>query len=157
VAEVPPGPPVMQSLVAEVYGPDAPARERLARGMRSIFATTAGVVDVGGSEEAPRPKKVLHVDKEKAALHGIHAEAVSRTLRIALSGEPVGRLHLPREQEPVDIVLDVPRTERTGISDLLGLRLPDGRGQALVPLGELVQVESTVEDRSIHHKNLLPV
>jgi len=147
----------MQSLVAEVYGPDAEARQRLARSMRSIFATTPGVVDLGGSEEAPRPKQVLHVDKEKAALHGIHAEAVARTLLIALSGEPVGRLHLPHEQEPVDIVLDVPRTDRTGISDLVGLRLPDGRGQSLVPLGELVRVESTVEDQSIHHKNLLPV
>ena len=157
VAEVPPGPPVMQSLVAEVYGPDAAARQRLAGSMRGIFATTPGVVDLGGSEEAPRPKELLRVDKEKAALHGIQAEAVARTLRIALGGEPVGRLHLPHEQESVDIVVDVPRTERTGLSDLLTLRLPDGRGQALVPLGELVRAESTVEDQSIHHKNLLPV
>ena len=157
VAEVPPGPPVMQSLVAEVYGPDAAARRRLAGSMRGIFATTPGVVDLGGSEEAPRPKELLRVDKEKAALHGIEAEAVARTLRIALGGEPVGRLHLPREQESVDIVVDVPRTERAALSDLLTLRIPDGRGQALVPLGELVRVESTVEDQSIHHKNLLPV
>ncbi|HEY1417430.1 MAG TPA: efflux RND transporter permease subunit, partial [Myxococcaceae bacterium] len=157
VAEVPPGPPVMQSLVAEVFGPDAAARQRLARSMRGIFASTPGVVDVNGSEEAPRPKEVLRVDKEKAALHGIPAEAVARTLRIAVGGESLGRLHLPREQESVDIVLDVPRTQRTGVSDLLSLRLPDGRGQALVPLSELVRVESTVEDPSIHHKNLLPV
>jgi multidrug efflux pump subunit AcrB len=157
VAEVPPGPPVMQSLVAEVFGPDAAARQRLARSMRAIFASTPGVVDLNGSEEAPRPKEVLRVDKEKAALHGIPAEAVARTLRIAVGGEALGRLHLPHEQESVDIVLDVPRTQRTGVSDLLSLRLPDGRGQALVPLSELVRVESTVEDPSIHHKNLLPV
>jgi multidrug efflux pump subunit AcrB len=157
VAEVPPGPPVMQSLVAEVYGPDAAARRRLAGSMRRIFATTPGVVDLGGSEEAPRPKELLRVDKEKAALHGIQAEDVARTLRVALGGEPVGRLHLPHEQESVDIVLDVPRTERAGLSDLLTLRLPDARGQALVPLGELVRVEGTVVDPSIHHKNLLPV
>ena len=94
VAEVPPGPPVMQSLVAEVYGPDAAARRRLAGTMRGIFATTPGVVDLGGSTEALRPKELLRVDKEKAALHGIQAEAVARTLRIALGGEPVGRLHL---------------------------------------------------------------
>jgi multidrug efflux pump subunit AcrB len=157
VAEVPPGPPVMQSLVAEVYGPDAEARQRLAGSMRTIFSATPGVVDLGGSEEAPRPKELLRVDKEKAALHGISAEAVARTLRVAVGGESVGRLHLPHEQEAVDIVLDVPRAERTGVSDLLALRLPDGRGQALVPLGELVRVESTIEDQSIHHKNLLPV
>jgi multidrug efflux pump subunit AcrB len=157
VAEVPPGPPVMQSLVAEVYGPDPGARQRLAGSMRAIFSETPGVVDLGGSEEAPRPKELLRVDKEKAALHGISADAVARTLRIAVGGESVGRLHLPREQEAVDIVLDLPRTERTRVSDLLSLRLPDGRGQALIPLGELVTVESTVEDPSIHHKNLLPV
>jgi len=157
VAEVPPGPPVMQSLVAEVYGPDAATRQRLARSMRAIFASTPGVVDLNGSEEAPRPKELLRVDKEKAALHGIPAEVVARTLRIALGGESLGQLHLPGEQEAVEIVLDVPRTQRTRLPDLLALRLPDGRGQALVPLGELVRVESTVEDPSIHHKNLLPV
>ena len=157
VAEAPPGPPVMQSLVAEVYGPDDAGRQRLARSMRTIFASTPGVVDLNGSEEAPRPKEVLRVDKEKAALHGIPAEAVARTLRVAVGGESLGRLHLPHEQESVDIVVDVPRTQRAGVSDLLSLRLPDGRGQALVPLSELVRVESTVEDQSIHHKNLLPV
>ena len=157
VAEVPPGPPVMQSLVAEVYGPDGAARERLAGSVRAIFSATPGVVDLGGSAEAPRPKEVLRVDKEKAALHGIDAEAVARTLQLALGGAMIGRLHLLHEQESVDVVVDVPRAERTGVTDLLALRLPDAARQALVPLGELVRVESTVEDRSIHHKNLLPV
>ncbi|HET6981623.1 MAG TPA: efflux RND transporter permease subunit, partial [Myxococcaceae bacterium] len=157
VAEAPPGPPVMQSLVAEVYGPDAATRRRVAASMRAIFAGTPGVVDLNGSEEAAQAKEVLSVDKEKAALHGIQAETVARTLRVALGGEPVGRLHLPNEQESVDVVLDVPRTQRGQISDLLSIRLPDGRGQALVPLSELVRVERTVEDPSIHHKNLLPV
>jgi multidrug efflux pump subunit AcrB len=157
VAEVPPGPPVMQSLVAEVYGPDATARQRLAASMRAILASTPGVVDPNSSEEFPRPKEVLRVDKEKAALHGIQAETVARTLRVALGGESVGRLHLPTEQESVDILLDVPRTQRTNVSDLLSIRIPDGSGQALIPLSELVRVEKTVEDRTIHHKNLLPV
>src|SRR5262249_27859000 len=138
-------------------GPDARTRQPLARSNGAIFASTPGVVDVNGCEEAPRPKELLRVDKEKAAPHGIPAEAVARTLRIAVGGESVGRLHLPHEQEAVELVLDVPRTQRTGLSDLLSLRLPDGRGQALVPLGELVRVERTVEDQSIHHKNLLPV
>jgi multidrug efflux pump subunit AcrB len=157
VAEVPPGPPVMQSVVAEVYGPDEATRRRLARSMRTIFASTPGVVDLNGSEESPRPKEVLRVDKEKAALHGIQAENVARTLHVALSGDSVGRLHLPHEQEAVEIMVDVPRTHRAWISDLLSIRLPDGRAQGLVPLSELVRLESTVEDQSIHHKNLLPV
>jgi multidrug efflux pump subunit AcrB len=157
VAEVPPGPPVLQSLVAEVYGPDAGARERLAETMRGLFNSTPGVVDVDWYVESPHPEEVLVVDKEKAALHGIAAEVVVRTLRLALSGESVGRLHVPREQEAVDIVLDVPRAQRSRVADLLSIRLPDGRGQALVPLGELVRVESATLDRSIYHKNLLPV
>jgi multidrug efflux pump subunit AcrB len=157
VAEVPPGPPVLQALVAEVYGPDATTRLRLAEKMRSIFSSTPGVVDVDWYVEAPHPKEVLVVDKEKAALHGITPEDVARTLAVAVAGASVGRLHVPREQEDVDVVADVPRWQRSQIADLLSLRLPDARGQAMVPLGELVRVESTTEDRSIYHKNLLPV
>jgi multidrug efflux pump subunit AcrB len=157
VAEVPPGPPVLQALVAEVYGPDVATRQRLAERMRKLFVATPGVVDVDWYVESPHPKELLVVDKEKAALHGIHAETVARTLGMALGGESVGRLHVPHDQEPVDLVVDVPRSQRSRVADLLSLRIPDDRGRALVPLGELVRVESTVEDRSIHHKNLLPV
>jgi multidrug efflux pump subunit AcrB len=157
VVEIPPGPPVLQSLVAEVYGPDGATRQRLAESMRAIFTSTPGVVDVDWYVESPHPKELLVVDKEKAALHGITAQVIARTLRVAVGGESVGLLHLPREQEDVEIVLDVPRTQRSNLPELLAIRLPDGRGQAMVPLGELVRVESTIEDRSIYHKNLLPV
>jgi multidrug efflux pump subunit AcrB len=157
VAEVPPGPPVLQALVAEVYGPDTATRQRLAESMRKLFVSTPGVVDVDWYVESPHPKELLDVDKEKAALHGIQAETVARTLRVALGGESVGQLHLPHEQETVDLVLDVPRNQRSRIADLLSIRIPDDRGRALVPLGELVRVERTVEDTSLYHKNLLPV
>ncbi|RPH72905.1 MAG: efflux RND transporter permease subunit [Myxococcaceae bacterium] len=157
VAEIPPGPPVLQALVAEVYGPDGAARQRLAESVRGIFASTPGVVDVDWYVESPHPKELLVVDKEKAALHGITADVIARTLRVAVGGESVGLLHLPHEQEDVEIVLDVPRTQRSNISELLAIRLLDGRGQAMVPLGELVRAQSTIEDRSIYHKNLLPL
>jgi multidrug efflux pump subunit AcrB len=157
VAEVPPGPPVLQAIVAEVYGPDAPARQRLAETMRRIFLATPGVVDVDWYVESPHPKEVIVVDKEKAALHGIDADSVARTLRVALGNESAGRLHVPHDQEAVEVVLDLPRAQRARVADLLSLRLPSGDGQALVPLGELVRVESTVEDASIYHKNLMPV
>jgi multidrug efflux pump subunit AcrB len=157
VAEVPPGPPVLQSIVAEVYGPDAASRRRLAETVRKIFLTTKGIVDVDWYVESPHPKELIVVDKEKAALHGIDAEAVTRTLRIALGNESAGQLHLPREQEPVEVVLEVPRAQRSRLSDLLSIRLPSGDAQALVPLSELVKVESTIEDTSIYHKNLMPV
>jgi len=155
VAEIPPGPPVLQALVAEVYGPDAEARRNLAEAMRKIFSGTPGVVDVDWYVESPHPKEVLVVDKEKAALHGISADAVARTLAVAVGGAPAGALHLPREEETVEIVADVPRPQRSRVEDLLSIRVPGVRG--LVPLGELVRVEKRFEDQSIHHKNLMPV
>jgi multidrug efflux pump subunit AcrB len=157
VAEVPPGPPVLQTLVAEVYAPDTASRERLAGKMRNIFKGTPGVVDVDWYVEDAHPKERLVVDKEKAALHGIGADAIAETLAIAVGGRPAGLLHAPREQEDVDIMLDVPRTLRGSVDDLLALRVLSANGRSLVPLGELVRVEHANEDRSIYHKNLLPV
>ncbi|HEY5145226.1 MAG TPA: efflux RND transporter permease subunit, partial [Polyangiaceae bacterium] len=157
IAEVPPGPPVLQTLVAEVYGPEAAARLKLAEAMRDVFRRAPGVVDVDWYVEDPHPKERLVVDKEKAALHGITAETIADTLRVAVGGQPVGLLHVPREQEDVDIVLDVPREQRSSVDDLLALRIPDRTGRAMVPLGELVRVEHTLEEQSIYHKNLMPV
>ncbi len=157
VAEVPPGPPVLQTLVAEVYAPDTAARDRLAEAMRALFKRTPGVVDVDWYVEDAHPKERLVVDKEKAALHGIGADRIAETLVIAVSGRPAGLLHVPREQEDVDVVLDVPRSLRASVSDLLALRVRGTGGGAPIPLGELVRVERTTEDRSIYHKNLLPV
>jgi multidrug efflux pump subunit AcrB len=157
VAEVPPGPPVLQALVAEIYGPDALTRQRLAEQTRELFARTPGVVDIDWYVESPQPKQTLVIDKEKAALHGISPDTISRTLRVALSGEALGLLHVAQDQEDVEIVLDVPRTQRSSLQELLAIQLPAGRGPSLVPLNELVRVESTLEDRSIYHKNLMPV
>jgi len=157
VAEVPPGPPVLQALVAEVYGPDVVTRQRLAEQTRELFSKTPGVVDIDWYVESPQPKQTLVIDKEKAALHRISADTISRTLRVALSGGALGLLHAPHEQEDVGIVLDAPRTERSRLEDLLAIQLPAGQGTSMVPLSELVRVENTLEDRSIYHKNLLPV
>jgi multidrug efflux pump subunit AcrB len=157
VAEVPPGPPVLQTLVAEVYAPDTASREKLAQAVRDIFAKTPGVVDVDWYLEDPHPKERLVVDKEKAALHGIGPDTIAETLAITAGGRSSGLLHVPHEQEDVEIVLDVPRARRASVADLLALRVPDAARKALVPLGELVRVEHAAEDRSIYHKNLLPV
>ncbi|HXV16765.1 MAG TPA: efflux RND transporter permease subunit, partial [Gemmatimonadaceae bacterium] len=99
VAEVPPGPPVLQTLVAEVYGPNERERHALARKVRDIFKNTPGVVDVDWYVEADQPKARFVIDKEKAALHGISAETISQTLRIAVGGESVDLLHLPNGKE----------------------------------------------------------
>jgi multidrug efflux pump subunit AcrB len=169
LAEVPPGPPVFQTLVAEVYGPDEPARLALAARVRDLFRQTPGVVDVDWYVEADQPRAQFVIDKEKAALHGISAETISQTLRIAVAGESVDLLHAPREKEDVNVVLQLPRSDRTRPEELLALRVRSGdanalpepgaaRGAApLVPLRELVKVEHTTTDKSIYHKNLLPV
>jgi multidrug efflux pump subunit AcrB len=157
LSEVPPGPPVLQTLVAEVYAPDGAGRQKLARSVRDVFTRTPGVVDVDWLVEDPHPKARLVIDKEKAAIHGIDAGAIVRTLGLAVSGESVGLLHAPREQEDVDVVVDLPRTDRASTEDLLTLRVPDGARRTLVPLSELVHVVHDVEDTSIYHKDLMPV
>jgi len=168
VAEVPPGPPVLQTLVAEIYGPDENARIKLATKVRDVFRRTAGVVDVDWYVEADQPRTLFVIDKEKAALHGISAETISRTLRIAVGGESVDLLHLPREKEDVNVMLELPRSSRTTPEELLALRVRSGDANALpepgvagaaplVPLGELVKIENTTVEKSIYHKNLMPV
>jgi multidrug efflux pump subunit AcrB len=169
VAEVPPGPPVLQTLVAEIYGPDEPNRLALARQVIDIFHNTPGVVDTDWYIEADQPKVRFVIDKEKAALHGISAETISETLRVAVGGESVDLLHVPREKEDVNIVFQLPLASRTTPEELLALRMRSGDANALpepgsttgmsplVPLRELVTVESTITDKSIYHKNLMPV
>lgn len=158
VVEVPPGPPVLQTLVAEIYGPTTEVRQRLATHMRDIFKSTPGVVDVDWYLESPQTKVRFAIDKEKAALHGISPEDIAATLRIATDGAPAGLLHLPLEREDVMVMFDVPDFQVSSTVDLAALRVraPQGNG-ASVPLGELVTPITVVEDRSIYHKNLLPV
>lgn len=167
VAEVPPGPPVLQTLVTEVYGPTEEDRIRLARRIIEIYRKTPGVVDVDWYIETDQPKVRFVVDKEKAALNGISAETISRTLRMAVGGESVDLLHIPREKEDVSIVVQLPRSLRTTPEELLSLRVRSGDANALpeagnatsqlVPLRELVRLEDSVIDKSIYHKNLHPV
>jgi multidrug efflux pump subunit AcrB len=156
VAEVPPGPPVLQTLVAEVYGPSLEGRLAIARQIRELFEKTEGVVDVDWYVEDDQPKIRFLVDREKAALHGISQDEVARTLRIASAGEPAGLLHVDSEKEDLPIVLRLERAARSDVERLKTLRLK-ARDGSLVPLSELVRVEQTVQEKSIYHKNLMPV
>ncbi len=159
VAEVPPGPPVLQTLVAEIYGPTEENRLALAQKVIQIFHNAKGVVDTDWYIEADQPKARFVIDKEKAALHGISAETISQTLRLAVAGERVDLLHVPREKEDVDVLVQLPRANRSTAEDLLGLRVRSSANPSapLVPLRELVKVEQTSVDKSIYHKNLMPV
>ena len=169
IAEVPPGPPVLQTLVAEIYGPNEEARHALAKELIRVFKETPGVVDVDWYIEADQPKARFVIDKEKAALHGVSAETISQTLRLAVGGQAIDLLHVPREKEDIDIVLELPRSLRTTPEELLSLRVRSGDANALpepgssassaplIPLRELVTIEETITDKSIYHKNLMPV
>jgi multidrug efflux pump subunit AcrB len=156
VAEVPPGPPVLQTLVAEVYGPTEEARLKLATKVRDIYRATEGVVDVDWYVEKQQPKTLFRVDKAKAALLGITEAAIARTVQMAVQGYPVTLLHAPNEREDVDVCLELPRTLRARPDDLLSLPVrSEMNPQApLVPLRELVTVEQTLSERNIYHKNL---
>ncbi len=156
VAEVPPGPPVLETLVAEVYGPDADGRNRLAGEIRKIFEKTEGVVDVDWYVEDDVRKDSIHVDQEKAALHGISQADVARTLRLASSGEFAGLLHVPSEKEDVPVLVRMDRATRADMERLLSLRVA-GRSGTLIPLREIASIHSGIEDKSIYHKNLMPV
>jgi multidrug efflux pump subunit AcrB len=156
VAEVPPGPPVLQTLVAEIYGPDYERQIAIARQVQATFAKTAGVVDVDSYIEDDQTEYRFVVDKEKAALTGVSSDQIDATLRLALSGLNAGLLHQPRSNEDVDIVVQLPRAQRSSIAQLQSIRVMSSRG-ALVPLGTLVRVEQTIAPKSIYHKNLMPV
>ena len=172
VAEVPPGPPVLQTLVAEIYGPTEEDRLKLADEVKRIFQETAGVVDVDWYIEADQEKARFVIDKEKAALHGVSAATISQTLKLAVDGDSIDLLHQPEEKEDVLIRLELPRSAKSTPEELLALRVRSGDGNALpepatlvresdvsplVPLRELVTVEKVVVEKSRYHKNLMPV
>jgi multidrug efflux pump subunit AcrB len=156
VSEVPPGPPVLQTLVAEVYGPDSKRQIEVAAQIKKIFQDTPGVVDVDWYVKDPQAKYDLRVDLDKAALHGVSAADVSRSLQIGLGGAEAGLLHNPESREDVPIQVRLSRAARSGIEALQGLRLPTAAG-AQVSLRELTTLEQTTIDQNVYRKNLQPV
>jgi len=156
VAEVPPGPPVLETLVAEVYGSSLDGRIALARRMRDLFKRTDGVVDVDWYVEDDQPKYRLIVDQEKAALNAVSEDDIARAMEVASAGYTAGLLHAPSEKEDIPLKVQLDRPERSDIERLQALQV-SGRDGHLVALSELVRVKRVLEDKSIYHKNLMPV
>ncbi len=156
VAEVPPGPPVLETLVAEVYGPDLRGRTALARQIRDLFRRTKGVVDVDWYVEDDQPKYSLIVDKEKAAINGISTDDIARAVQVSTGGAQAGLLHQDSEKEDVSLTVRLDRATRSDMDQIRGMKLT-GRGGRQVALGEVVRFGKGVEDKSIYHKNLMPV
>jgi multidrug efflux pump subunit AcrB len=153
VAEVPPGPPVLQTIVAEVYGPEESRRVEIARRVKEVLERTPGVVDVDWYVESPQPKVSLVVDREKASAAGVAPADVARLVRMASDGVRVGLLHDERAREDVPIVLRLPREAQASLDAFRELRL----GPASVSLADLTREEHSTEHQSRYHKNLLPV
>jgi multidrug efflux pump subunit AcrB len=159
VAEVPPGPPVLQSIVAEIYGPDETNRLALAREVRALMEKTRGVVDVDWYVEADQLKTRYVVDQEKAAHHGITQADIARTLALGAQGAAIDLLHLPAEREDVPIILELSPAARSDPAALLalGVRSSTRPGAPAVALSELVTLRTETGPRSLYRKNLKPV
>ncbi|NOT53778.1 MAG: efflux RND transporter permease subunit [Deltaproteobacteria bacterium] len=156
LAEMSPGPPVLQTLVTEVYGPDYESQLTLAERVRQLFEGTAGVVDVDWSGKSSQPTYRFVVDKTKAALHGVSTAHVAEVLQIALGGRAAGALHLPKETEEVPLFIQVAQPGRSHLTDLQELKVISPSGHA-VPLAELTSIELDPQSPAIHRKNLKPV
>jgi len=155
LVEVPPGPPVLATLVAEIYGrPDHRYEDLIAaaRVVRARMEQEPGVVDVDDTTEAARPQLVFEVDRDKAALNGVSTETIAQTLAMALYGGPAGVLHEPAEQNEWPVVLRLPRELRTDPARLASVPVKGAMGQ-IVQIGELGRFRETTVAPAIYHKN----
>ncbi|TXI38222.1 MAG: efflux RND transporter permease subunit, partial [Nitrosomonas sp.] len=156
IVEIPPGPPVLASVVAEIYGPPEASIADLVqvtRRVRGDIETIEGVVDTDDFSEALHNKIHFRLNREKAALSGIDAAQVAEALRIAAAGHVAGIVHTDTERMPLEIVLQLPRALRSSAADLLALRVQNAQGH-LIPLSEIVTPVSLHADQPIYHKNL---
>jgi multidrug efflux pump subunit AcrB len=156
VSEVPPGPPVLETIVAEIYGPDRDGQIALASKIKDIFGHTPGVVDVDWYMEDPQPKYNIQVDLDKAALHGISADDITKTVQTALHGSEAGLLHVPASREDIPIEVRLGRAERSGIGNLSSIKLATVTGSH-VALSEVTKITETTIDPSMYRKNMQPV
>ncbi|MFZ6007628.1 MAG: efflux RND transporter permease subunit [Nitrospirota bacterium] len=153
VVEIPPGPPVLSTLVAEIYGPDFNRQIDIAKQIKNVFEDTKGVVDVDWYVEDDQKKLIFEVDKEKAAYHGIDTEKVAQTLHMVLNGASAGLAHIEKDKEPVELHLRTPISQRASINDLREITVLSQSG-IQVPVAELVKVREGIEDKTIYRKNL---
>ncbi len=156
VVEVPPGPPVMSPLVAEIYGLDYPGQVAVAKQVREVFAATDNIVDIDDSVEANTEKLLISVDRQKAALFGVTQQQISELVFAALHGEDVGYLHGTDVKYPVPIRVELPVADKVSKQSLLDLKVT-GRNGRLIALSEVVDIIDTRREISIYHKDLMPV
>jgi len=155
VVEVPPGPPVLSPLVAEIYGPEAEGRRQVAQAVRGVFAKTEGVVDIDDSSIADAPRALLVVDRRKAAMLGVSQQEIVSTLRAGLAGEATAYLH-DQSKYPAAATIQLPAEAHGDLDALLQLTVRNAQGK-LVAIRELVTVSDAQREQPVFHKDLLPV
>jgi multidrug efflux pump subunit AcrB len=156
IVEVPPGPPVISTLVAEIYGSPDRSYDHLIQGadhLKKVMVGEPNVVDIDDTVETPRDRIDFILDKEKAALHGVNSKMITHTLKMALSGETPATVHKAGERQPLFIKLIIPRERRTGTVSLSQIPVKTASGQ-MVPLSEIGTFMHVPEDQPIYHKNL---
>ena len=156
IVEVPPGPPVQAPLVAEVYGPFPAAQRELTAAVRKVFDATPDVVDVDDSLESQRPRQVVRIDRQKAALLGVSQADAVQVLATGLGGHDATYLHAGRETYPIPVRLELDVPDKADLAGALALQVRSSSG-ARVPLSEIAVVEERPWDNSIYHKDLLPL
>lgn len=156
VVEVPPGPPVMSPIVAEVYGPDYEAQMRVAKEVRKVFENTEGIVAIDDSVEDDAQRFVLRVLQNKAALAGISQKDVVEVMKMGLAGEDVTPIHGGTSKYEIPVRITLAPERQSSLNELLKLNVR-GAGGNLVPLSELVEVMPSAREKTIYHKDLLPV
>ena len=156
VVEVPPGPPVLSPLVAEVYGPDYAESRKVARALEQRLHATEGLVDIDTTVETPAPREVLVVDRERATKLGVDQSTIANTLAAAVGGYDATFVQDGASRYPKPVRLRVPVADQAGLDRLLALTVKGGQGQS-VSLSEVTKTLRTTWDGAIHHKDLLPV
>jgi multidrug efflux pump subunit AcrB len=156
IVEVPPGPPVMSPIVAEIYGPDYEGARKVAGKVREQFADTDGIVGIDDTVTEPAPKLLLHVLQSKAALLGVAPHDIVEVIGVALSSQDVASLHDDNAKYAPPLRIGLPSERRSRIDEVLKLKVR-ARDGVLVPLSEVVQVIPEPRDYPIYHKDLLPV
>ena len=156
VVEVPPGPPVMSPIVAEIYGPDYDAQIDVAKRVRKIFEQSEGIVAIDDTVEDDAQRFVLRVLQNKAAVAGVAQKDIVATMKMGLGGENVTPIHGSGAKYEVPVRIALPPERQSALSELLKLTVRGGNGN-LVPLSELVEVMPSAREKTIYHKDLLPV
>jgi multidrug efflux pump subunit AcrB len=155
IVEVPPGPPVLAPIVAEIYGLDYQGQRRIANEIRTVFENTKDITDVDDSVESQAHKLVIDIDTSKAALAGISQQSIVNALSMAVSGSDISYLHGDQVKYPTPIRIEVSNANKADIDELLDLRVHSRNGSTL-PLADFVSVRDTSREYIIYHKDLLP-